>query len=153
MNTRIIKIFVTASLFVMLTALVANAQDLKLKAHVPFDFVYGDVTMPAGDYDLTKLNMMVNSVFCLRDANDKNIAMRNTMRVTRAKATNETILVFNRYRENGGEVSNFLTKIWVEGDPNGFEFIKHRTEIEAAKRAATRDIITIVVKRVTTATE
>lgn len=155
MNTRIIKIFISVSLFAMLATMGANAQDLKLKASIPFDFVYGDVTMPAGEYDLVKLRMMnSNGVFQIRDENGKNTAMRPVMtRVVRPKAPTESVLIFNRYRENGGEVSHFLSQVWVDGDNAGFEFFKHRTELEVAKRAANRDIITIVVKRVTSMTE
>ena len=69
------------------------------------------------------------------------------MRVERLKAPAETVLVFNRYRENGGEVSHFLSQVWIEGRYSGYEFFKHRAEREAIKRAAKRDIITIVVTR------
>jgi hypothetical protein len=67
------------------------------------------------------------------------------MRVERRKAPTETVLIFNRYRENGGEVSHFLSQVWVEGMTTGYEFFKFRVEREAALRAAKRDIITIVV--------
>lgn len=152
MNTRIIKIFVSASLFVMLAALVANAQDLRLKANIPFDFMYGDVTIPAGEYDLANINLNI-PVFRIGDVDGKNVALRTAMKVTRAKVPSETVLVFNRYRDNGGEVSHFLAQVWTEGSNTGFEFFKHHAEREAAKRAATRDIITIVVKRVTSMSE
>ena len=150
MNTRVIKTVISLSLFVILTGVAVQAQDLRLKANIPFDFMYGDVTMPAGEYDVTKLNISSGQgVFQVRDRDCKNNALRPVMtRVTRRTAPTESLLIFNRYRENGGEVSYFLSQVWVDGNKNGFEFFKHRAEREAALRAARRDIITIVVKRV-----
>ena len=69
------------------------------------------------------------------------------MPVQRRKVPTESVLVFNRYRENGGEVSHFLSQVWVEGMNTGYEFFKPRAEREAALRVARRDIITIVVHR------
>ncbi len=153
MNTKVVKIFFAVGLLVMLMGVGANGQDLKLKANIPFDFVYGDVTMPAGEYDLMKLNMLSGNVFQIRDEGGKNTAARNVMtQIVRHKIPTESVLIFNRYRENG-DVSYFLAEVWVEGSDKGFEFFKHRSERELMKRMVTRDIITIVVKRVNSATE
>lgn len=153
MNTRVVKIFFAVGLFVMLMGIGANGQDLKLKANIPFDFTYGDVVMPAGEYDLMKLNMLSGKVFQIRDEGGKNTAARNVMtQIARRNIPTESVLIFNRYRENG-DVSYFLAEVWVEGNDTGFEFFKHRSERELIKRMVTRDIITIVVKRVNPATE
>ena len=152
MNTRIVKIIISLSLLVMLSGIAANAQDIRLVANIPFDFVVGDVIMPAGDYDVTKLNTG-GVVFRVRDQEGNNAAARLVMRVERRKARNESVLVFNRYRENGGEVSHFLSQVWVEGMTTGYEFFKFRVEREAAARAAKRDIITIVIPRANGRTE
>lgn len=153
MNTRIVKIFFAVGLLVMLMGIGANGQDLKLKANIPFDFTYGDVVMPAGEYDLMKLNMLSGKVFQIRDEGGKNTAVRNVMtQIARRNIPTESVLIFNRYRENG-DVNYFLAEVWVEGNDTGFEFFKHRSERELIKRMVTRDIITIVVKRVNPATE
>lgn len=153
MNTRVVKIFFAVGLFVMLMGVGANGQDLKLKANIPFDFTYGDVVMPAGEYDLMKLNILSGKVFQIRDEGGKNTAVRLAMTQTaRRNVPTESVLIFNRYRENG-DVSYFLAEVWVEGNDTGFEFFKHRSERELIKRMVTRDIITIVVKRVNPATE
>ena len=146
MNTRIVKIMISLSLFVMFTGIAVNAQDLKLIANIPFEFVVGGVTMPAGEYDVTKLNVG-SGLFRVRDQEGANVAAGLVMRVERRNVPTETVLVFNRYRENGGEVSHFLSQVWVEGNYTGYEFFKFPAEREAALRAARRDIITIVVHR------
>jgi hypothetical protein len=146
MNTRIVKIIISLSLFVVFTGIAVNAQNIRVIANIPFDFVVGDVTMPAGDYDVTKLSTD-SGLFRVRDPEGKYVAARLVMRVERRKAPAQTMLIFNRYRENGGEVSHFLSQVWVEGSATGYEFFKFRVEREAALRAAKRDIITIVVPR------
>ena len=152
MNTRIVKIIISLSLFVVFTGIAVNAQDIRVRANIPFDFVVGDVTMPAGDYDVTKLNTS-SGAFRVRDQEGNYSASRLVMRAERRKAPTETVLIFNRYRENGGEVSHFLSQVWVEGMTTGYEFFKFRVEREAALRAAKRDIITIVVPRANGRTE
>lgn len=152
MNTRIIKFFIAVGLFVVLAGVTVNAQPLKLTANIPFDFVYGDVTMPAGEYDLTRLNFGTPA-FRIGDMDHNNVALRIAMGVTNKRIPTETVLIFNRYRENGGEVTNFMAQVWIEGDEDGFEFFKHHAEREAAKRAVTRDTIAIVVKIANRATE
>lgn len=152
MNTRIIKFFIAVGLFVVLAGATVNAQTTKLTANIPFDFVYGDVTMPAGEYDLTRLNVGIPA-FRIGDVDHSNVALRTAMIVTRKRVPTETVLIFNRYRENGGEVTTFMAQVWIEGREDGFEFFKHRAEREAAKRAVTRDTIAIVVKIANRATE
>lgn len=153
MNTKVVKIFFAVGLLVVMMSVGANGQSLKLKANIPFDFTYGDVVMPAGEYDLMKLNMLSGNVFQIRDEGGTNTAVRNVMtQIVRHNIPTESVLIFNRYRENG-DVSYFLAEVWVEGSDKGFEFFKHRSERELMKRMATRDIITIVVKRVNSATE
>jgi hypothetical protein len=146
MNTRIFKIIISLGLFVMLSGFAVNAQDLKLTATIPFDFIVGDIGMPAGDYDVTRISAG-SRVFQVRDQDCNNVAARLVMPVQRLKVPTETVLIFNLYRENGGEMSYFLSQIWFQGNDTGYQVFKHRAEREAALRAARRDIITIVVPR------
>lgn len=152
MNMRIVKIIISLSLFLMVMGGSVAAQDVNLRANIPFEFVVGDVAMPAGVYDVTKLNAS-SGLFRVRDQEGNYAAARLVMRAERLKVPTETVLIFNRYRENGGEVSHFLSQVWVKGMNTGYEFFKYRAEREAALRAAKRDIITIVVPRANSRTE
>ena len=146
MKTRLFKLTMIFGLF-MLLGLTVNAQDLALRAQIPFDFHFGDVTMMAGNYDLNRLNIG-GGVFQVQDRHLRNSAMRVVYPMYDRMPAKETILVFNRYRDNGGEETYFLTKIWIEGMDRGYEFITHPTERAAAARAARRDIITVAATRV-----
>jgi hypothetical protein len=144
MNTRIVRIIISLSLFVVLSGIAANAQDRKIIATIPFDFIVGDIGMPAGDYEVTGISAG-GRVFQVRDQDCTNVAARLVMPVQRLKVPTETVLIFNLYRESGGEMSYFLSQIWFKGNDTGYQVFKHRAEREAAIRAARRDIITIVV--------
>ena len=146
MNTRIVRIIISLGLFVILTGVAVNAQDINLRAKIPFEFVVGNVTMPAGDYDVTKLSIG-SGVFRVRAPKGEYAAMGLVMATRRREGPATTVLVFNRYQENGGEVSHFLSKVWLEWSDTGYEFPKFRAEREAELRAARRDIITLVVPR------
>ncbi|HEX4946746.1 MAG TPA: hypothetical protein VFZ34_08790 [Blastocatellia bacterium] len=147
MNMRITKIIISVGLFVMLMGTAVQAQDYNVDAKIPFSFFVSNVLMPVGEYDVTKLNIG-NGVFRIRDSEAKNAVAQLVMPVSRQKAPTETMLIFNRYQENGGEVSYFLSQIWFEGVNTGYEFLKYRLERETAKRAANRDIIAVVIPTV-----
>ncbi|MGE0104341.1 MAG: hypothetical protein AB7H86_17525 [Blastocatellales bacterium] len=147
MNAKYFRAILAVAALVMMTAFTVNAQGIAVKGDIPFDFIVGDTLMKAGVYTVDKHNMP-GSVMMVNGYETGDRAARLINRVERAKPAKETVLIFNRYRDNGGEVSTYLSQVWIDGMPTGFEFLKGRTEREAAARAATRDIITLVVTRI-----
>lgn len=147
MNTKIIKTVLAVAAFVMMAGYSVNAQRIAVKGDIPFDFIVGNELMKAGEYVLSQNNMPSHVMSVRGYETDQSVA-RIIMNIDHKTLPNETVLIFNRYVENGGEVSTFLSQVWVEGVKTGQQFLKTRAEREAAARAATRDIITLVVKRV-----
>ncbi len=145
MNARIIKIFLSASLLIIFWTYNSNAQSIKLRGEIPFNFIVGDVLMDAGEYDISRINMN-NGVFAVRSLDNHDTAVRLYALVQLKSLPDQTVLVFNRYIDNGGEITTFLCQVRIEGQREGYEFSKHRAEREAEKRMALRDIITVVVR-------
>ena len=150
MKSRNFKTIILLSMFLMLLGSSVKAQglDLRLKliAQVPFDFKVGSRSMPEGEYDLTNLNL-ASGTGLIRIHGENSAFARIALPTYRPKAKEQSVLVFNKYQETGGEVSYFLSQIWVAGQNTGYEFPKSRAERAAAKRAARRDSITLVVQR------
>lgn len=147
MNAKFIKTVLAIAAFVLMAGYSVNAQRVAVKGDVPFDFIVGNDLMKAGEYTINQTGMPSGVLRVGGWYTGQNVA-KLAMRVEHKTRPNETVLIFNRYIENGGEMSTFLSQVWIKGEKTGHEFLKTRAEREAEARAATRDIITLVMTRV-----
>lgn len=140
-----IRIIVLFGLMLLLTSFTLNAQSLpNVEANIPFSFVVGSKSLPAGEYRLGRQNLPLDILMVQNKDNFKALSglTQPLYATTRLK---ETKLIFNRYKDDTGQYIYFLSQVWIEGNEKGVEFLKHRVEREAAKRAIKRDMITLVV--------
>jgi hypothetical protein len=115
------------ALTVLLTAAAAQAQEAKVRAIVPFNFVVGDRAYPAGEYYLISLDNS-NGVVRIDSTQEGSAAMVVSNSCSTTKPSEKTKLVFHRM---GG--SYFLYQIWTEGHFSGREFRRSSTEIKMAQ--------------------
>lgn len=122
----------------MLSTAVANAQTLKVKANVPFDFVVDKTTMPAGAYTIDAL-LPSSSALAIRSSDAKvgRVVLANSARSR--EASTDTRLVFHHYGDR-----YFLSAIWVQGELSGREFPMSRREIEVAKSSAPSENVIVL---------
>ena len=131
-----------AALAVVLAAPV-SAQTVTLTASVPFDFVVGGRTMPAGDYELGTLG----DVGILRVQNAV-AGIKPAFTMTNAAAgpleSGKVFLTFHRY---GGDY--FLAEIWDGSTAAGRSIRMSRTEREKAKSASLNkpEIVMVLARR------
>ena len=106
--------------FAMVTAVVSvNAQTMKSKANIPFEFVVGDQNLPAGTYSLGAITSS-GEVLRIRGVGSEGSAVRLT---SQAKGTaGHSKLVFHRYGER-----YFLAQVWTTND-DGRELSTSRQE-------------------------
>jgi hypothetical protein len=125
------RVFVVASLFVLsivVAAQVAKADEPML-VNIPFAFVAGNTTLPAGEYRVQKLDG--NSAVLLIRCSDASTAAMVLSNTTQAKEIQtQSKLVFKRYDNR-----YFLSQVWAEGSIRGRELLKSRAEKEAAQSA------------------
>ena len=122
-----------AALAVVLAAPV-SAHTLTLKASVPFEFVVGGHTMPAGDYVFDTLidGGRDTGYWAVRNASSGTAsALTWSSPVERPGQRGEVFLTFHRY---GGDY--FLAKIWDGSSAAGRAIPMSRTEREKAKSAS-----------------
>ncbi len=119
-----------SSLLVMLAvvpALGGGHLDHKIQADIPFDFMVGDKTFPAGMYTFTQ-PPPTRGVLRIRSLDGPESVVVITRGVQeRRTPPDETKLVFTRY----GDLY-FLAQAWIVGEIEGREFLKSRTESEVA---------------------
>ncbi len=119
-----------SSLLVMLAAVPALGfgSSHKFQTDIPFDFMVGDKTFPAGMYTFTQ-PPPTRGVLRIRSLDGHESVFVITQSVQESLTPpDETKLVFNRY----GDVY-FLAQVWTVGKIEGREFLKSSTESEVAK--------------------
>jgi hypothetical protein len=101
---------------------------------VPFDFVVGDQTLPAGQYTVqhgvTPGTVLVRSL----DGQTSHFRIANTIQAGNSK--DQSTLVFNRYGSQ-----NFLARVWVAGRGDGVELKQSKVEREMARRGAAKETV------------
>jgi hypothetical protein len=103
----------------------ASAQD-KIRATIPFAFNVGSKALPAGDYELQRLN---GQTMVIRELGASQAALALTMATDSKSGEGEASLVFNRYGQD-----SFLSEILT---PDGGRVVsKSKAERRAAARAA-----------------
>jgi hypothetical protein len=115
---------ILAALAMLLMATAAHAQQTRLSATVPFNFVVGDRSYPAGDY-LFSNNDAVLKITNAKQAKTE-LILSNTCRSVRP--SRDTKLIFDSM---GGYY--FLRQIWVAGNSSGRELPRSRTEVRMAQ--------------------
>jgi hypothetical protein len=112
------------ALTVLLMATAAHAQQTRVTATVPFNFVVGDRAYPAGDYSFDNNGVVLKITNGEKTGGD----MVLSQACESAKPSAETKLVFDRM---GGDY--FLRQIWIAASSYGRELPRSRAETRLAQ--------------------
>ena len=126
----------------LLVAACANAQSVNVKANVPFDFMVGKSTLPAGEYSIQSISTGSSSVLAIRGGKTNQMLAAANHAETLNPSKNSR-LVFHKYGDQ-----YFLSQIWLQGERAGREFKITRREAEVAKNVPTsEDVIVLAALR------
>lgn len=126
-------------LALFLVASAVNAQQTAVSATIPFNFVVGDRSYPAGDYVLQSNGPVLR----VTDGDKMLLDTIMSNSCEQVLPSKDTKLVFHSM---GGYY--FLEQIWVAGRTSGRELPKSHTETRLAKNHAESDAV-IVAANVT----
>jgi hypothetical protein len=126
-----------AALIVLLAAGSAFAQADRMVVKVPFDFVIGNKTLPAGQYDVHPTGSL-GTLTILGEGEHKMFAISYRVESTQPSQTSK--LIFNRYGNR-----YFLSQVWIQGNESGRQLPKTGMEKELAKLASNGTPETVVV--------
>jgi hypothetical protein len=133
MKTNLLGIFTVAAL----AASAALAQSsTPAKANVPFNFIAGTRTLPAGEYTVMTQGPAADTVI-IRSADGKGAVIVLAQPLSSVDARHGGKLVFHRYGD-----TYFLSEIWGPGN-DGREIPTTRRERELATKLATPDNTTV----------
>lgn len=109
----------------LLVAGSAIGQTIRVHADVPFDFVVGNKTLPAGMYDVKTISDRDNTQLLVQaqDGHASMLALSNS--AENFKPADKTKLVFKKYRNQ-----YFLAEIWTAGSIRGHRLPKSNREKE-----------------------
>lgn len=116
--------FIVAAVFATVSCAGLSAQNVELRADVPFDFYAGNTLIPAGEYVVHARGPAV----WLRGPGGTPVFASNTNRTESLWPSRQERLVFNRY---GNEY--FLSAIWTSFT-DGRQLIPTARQKELAKR-------------------
>src|SRR5258705_8382729 len=111
MKKQALSTFTMLSLVLMLTAVTVCAQSERSGVlNIPFNFIVGGKTLPAGEYTVEPNKRDSHNVWLVQSREGKASALFATMPVRANQTLEETKLVFHKY---GDEY--FLSQIWTPG--------------------------------------
>src|SRR5262249_7784564 len=111
----------------LLAVSATQAQEARVKANIPFDFVVGNKVLPAGEY-IVSPEGGTNQAIVIRAEEGDSFALATTHACSASSASSSTKLVFQLM---GGQY--FLSQIWTAGYDQGRQLPKSRTELQMAK--------------------
>lgn len=138
MKKQTLRRFTVLSFLLMLTAVTVSAQSERIRVAMPFSFIVGQKTLPAGEYNLEP-NREGSDYFWLLQNRDGHATVLFATDPVRASETQEQArLVFHKY---GGQY--FLSQIWTPGGNAGRELPMPRLERQLAKNTIERQMIVL----------
>jgi hypothetical protein len=117
------------SLVALLAALIGYGQSSPLRADIPFSFVAGGATLPAGAYTV---DTSTGGIIVVKSVKQKASAVIFTMSVQSPDIQSASKLIFHRFGS-----TYLLSQVWAQGDYNGRGAMVANSERELAKRYKT----------------
>ena len=142
MKNRAFRTITLLSLFTILAAAPVYAQSAdNIVLKVPFSFVVGKKTLPAGEYTVkralsTRLTLIRNA------GGHREYTTILTMLVPPETMTLAAKLIFHRYGDQ-----YFLHQVWTPGSERGGQLSESRAELELAKSASEIQRVSIIAAR------
>jgi len=111
----------------LLAVSAAKAQEPRVKADIPFDFVVGDRVLPAGEYMVGPAGSSAAAV-AIRSEDGTDTALAITFACASSGPAKSTKLVFHAV---AGQY--FLSQVWVQGYAQGRQLRMSKSETRLAK--------------------
>jgi len=135
MKKRIFKVMATTGFFILLVSGAYAQMETHIIANIPFAFIAGTKTFPAGEYTIDRPSINEPGLILIRGVDNKQALFLNVENVQARKTPEKTELVFNEIGDK-----YFLSKIWVTGEDSGREIPKPRPDRELERVALAQQV-------------
>jgi hypothetical protein len=141
MRNKCLKTIGILSFLLMLTVVSVCAQSqTKGALTIPFDFIVGQKTLPAGEYIVEPNRRDFDNVWLIQSKDGHTSALFVGRHVQSSETQEQTKLVFHKYGDQ-----YFLSQVWTPGSTTGQEVNMTRTERDLAKKAVKRETVAVVL--------
>jgi hypothetical protein len=142
MRRRIAKrLIILLCLSVILTG-VAQAQSAhSFEVEIPFPFILGDRTLPAGKYLVQRIDPAKPNVLMFKNADTRIVRLVLTHRVESESPSAVSSMIFRRRQEK-----LYLFQIWTGGDKDGNQIPLLNEEEQRDPRGAASSIVKLGAK-------
>ena len=139
MKKQALKNFTMLGLLLMVTAVSVAAQSERSKVtNIPFNFIVGGKTLPAGEYTVEPNRRDYDKVWLVQSRDGHASALFITMPARASETQEKTKFVFHKYGDQ-----YFLSQIWTAGGSSGRELFMPRLERDVAKNSVERQTIVL----------
>ncbi len=138
MKNKLYSILAAWSVAALLAAPLKAQMPQKFTVKIPFEFVVGKRTLPAGEYTVVPSGLAIQ----LKQIGGKEIAWTLTSAQSRPMVTEGVRLAFHQYGE-----TSFLYQIWRPSSNSGYKVQQSLMEQEMAKRTPGPQIEAVVAVR------
>ncbi len=137
MKKQALTVLSMASLFVLLAvgSAYADTNTAKIRADIPFDFIVGNKTHPAGSYAVEYTNPQGVFLIHIGEDETRRIVLWSNTVPAQSIEENSPKLLFNRYGDQ-----YFLAQVCTGRDIDGRELRKFATERELAMEYLAKDV-------------
>lgn len=135
MKKQVFKAITLVSFFVFFVGGVSAQEEPRIRANIPFAFIAGNKTLPAGEYTIDRPNANEHGLLLIRGVDSNAALFVSALEVQARQTPNKTELVFNQIGDK-----YFLSKIWVTGDDTGRELLKPRAERELKQETSAQAV-------------
>jgi len=122
---KLLAVMATGCLLTLLVAAGVHAQDpgAAIRVSIPFDFTVEKKTLPAGEYEIRRINDEPTGLLIQNIDHRRDEAMFETEPREARRIPNHSLLIFHRYGD-----SYFLSEIMTAGEQTGEELRPTRAE-------------------------
>ena len=131
---RITNILTGLSFAVLFFVASAHAQfEQRMTANIPFEFVVGSISLPAGQYEFIRTG---EGIYLVRDADGRSLLTVATASVQANGLSEKSVLKF--ITVNGRHV---LAQIWNDRAETGNEFLYGQSYVDLNKQQAVHVVV------------
>jgi hypothetical protein len=141
MKKQAIRSFTILGLLLVVTAVSVRAQSERSKVtNIPFSFIVGEKTLPAGEYTIEPNRRDYDKVWLVQSREGHANAVVITIPTRAFEIQEKGKLVFRKYGD-----MYFLSQIWTAGGNSGRELLIPRLKHEVAKTTIDRQTIVLAI--------
>lgn len=122
------------SLFIAVAAAGGAAQTAgRVVVDIPFDFVVGEKTLPAGEYTIKTVSLNSSHSLVIQSADRSDAVMTITNRIEARENQAESKVLFRQYGDK-----HFLSQVWMKGSAAGRELPRSQAERDHLAKISAR---------------